>query len=234
MMNYPKNQQNYPIYWLKLAKNREKGSSLPEVIGSMTIAAVMLSVVSPMLVLASASRLVATRTEKAMEIAQSEIDRVKTKMSQGVFKDDTSGKVPPVTAQNLGAVSAPTEIVSKREDLTDGKLLEIDLDHDGEHDFLVQLFRDDGVSFAGGYFTKNQLASFRMGVRVYAHVAKKNLSSLETEPASIYFTQGLQDHQVKPLAVLYADIFRSDSKLSLKQYQDYLQNNQPGAENDEG
>ena len=238
MMNYSKNQPTFLAYWLNLAKNREKGFSLTEVIIAMFIGSGILSIISPMLVLASASRLVTSRTEKAFEIAQGEIDRAKTKITQGVDQDDTSGKLPPVTdqitGQNLKTVSAPTEVVSERQDLTYDKLLAIDSDNDGENDFLVQLFRDQGVSFDGGYFTNNQLAAFRMCTRVYAGVAENNLDSLETETASIYFTQGLQDQQTKPLAVLCADVINGNSKLSLKQYQDYLQNNQEGAEDNEG
>lgn len=103
--------------------------------------------------------------------------------------------------------------------------LQVDVNGDCQSDFLVQTFRDPGVTVP---VANNQtgVMAFRMGVRVYAYtaVAPQNgqLPSLDTQPASLKFTTNLGSQRSRPLAVLYTTIARSNSNLSFCKYKELL------------
>jgi hypothetical protein len=62
-----------------------------------------------------------------------------------------------------------------------------------------------------------------MGVRVYANVASDNLGNLQTEIASLQFATGSKQQSTRPLASIYNEISRSDAKLSMILYDQYLE-----------
>jgi hypothetical protein len=109
----------------------------------------------------------------------------------------------------LTALNSPTEA------------LEVDTNNDGQPDYLVQMFRDQGLRFTDG-LAENQLAVFRMGIRVYSGLARDNLANLSTNLAPINLTQGIGQQRTRPLAVLYTEISVNDLRGSLTRYRDYL------------
>lgn len=208
----------------RLAKASQQGFSLIEAMVGFTIVSTLLAALAPVILVAVATRLQNYRAEQAMQLAQSQVNRVQTLMSQGVEQSQETGKIPPPAAKGtkVAKVDPPTNTVTdlNKVDST-SKALEIDYDKDNQPEFIVQLFRDQGVRFTQGT-AEDEMAVFQMGVRVYAGSAKDNLGSLSTEPASLNFTQGLGEQKIKPLAVVYTEISRSDLQLSLPQYQTYL------------
>jgi hypothetical protein len=95
-------------------------------------------------------------------------------------------------------------------------------------DFLIQTFRDPGISEADAGNTNSsasnaQIIAFRMGVRVYSKFAKENLGSLETEAVALGMTQSIGQQNKRPLAILYTDFVRGDVTLSLQGYRKFLQ-----------
>lgn len=218
-------RQSLPLTLLKLTKNSEQGVSFLEVIVSMAISSIVLALLAPLFLISTAYRLNSLRSEQASAVASSEIDQVKTLMARGVNKNQTLGKLPPTTTDDFSILAPPDSTVVDRNDLTTiSKALELDYDGDGEPDFLVQLFREPGVNFDSG-LTKDQVAFFKMGVRVYSITAKDNLANLDTsgELASTLFTN-IKDQTTKPLAIINTEIIRGDSKLSLLKYKEYLEN----------
>jgi type II secretory pathway pseudopilin PulG len=217
-------QQQIPLILLKLTKKSEKGLSFTEVLLSMTVSGIILAMLAPLFLISAAYRFNSLKSEQAAAVAQSEIDRVKTLMAKGVKKNETLGKIPPVTTQKFNVVPPPVTIVQNRNQLTDSnKAVEIDYDGDGVNDYFVQLFRDQGVNFSSGA-SKEQVAFFTMGVKVYSIAAKDNLGELDTSgrPASVVFTN-IKDPSEKPLAVLYTEIIRGESGQSLLKYKEYLE-----------
>ncbi len=218
--------QSLPLILLKLTKNSEQGLSLTEILVSMMISSIVLALLAPLFLMSAAYRLNSLRAEQASAVASSEIDRVQTLMAKGVKKNETLGILPPVTDEQFDALNPPEATVTDRNDLTDSsKALELDYDGDGKADFLVQLFRNPGFDFDSGGKTKDQVAFFKMGVRVYSIAAKDNLANLDTsgELASTLFTN-IKDQIEKPLAAINTEIIRGDSKLSLLKYKEYLEN----------
>ncbi len=207
---------------LKFNQQNEQGLSLTETLVAMLISSIVVAMLSPVFLLSMASRLQSFRAKQATEVAQSEIDRVQTLMAQGVKQDATVGVLPPVTT-NFSLVNPPTTTVTDRNSLTKDNALEIDYDNDGVKDYFVQLFRDEGVVFDSG-LAKDEVAFFRMGVRVYSIASKDKLGALDSsgKVASISFTN-LEEQTEKPLAILYTEVIRGDSKLSLLKYKEYLE-----------
>ncbi|AFY78493.1 MAG: hypothetical protein IGR93_20005 [Hydrococcus sp. C42_A2020_068] len=200
----------------------DKGLTMMEVLVGILVSSIVVGVFAPVWLTIAATRIQHFRAEQAMNLAQSEIDRAQVNIMRGVKATDTD-KVPPqaTSVTNLSDVGRPTATVTSYSALTATKALEVDVNNDGKPDFLVQLFRDGGQTFNSGV-SQDEFSLFRMGVRVYSIVAKDNLSNLETQRASLGFTQGLKEQATHPLAVLYAEIVRSDTKKSLDEYKEYL------------
>jgi type II secretory pathway pseudopilin PulG len=189
-----------------------------------TIASALLAAIAPLLLVAVGTRVQNYRAEQAMQLAQSHINRIQTLMTQGVVETQETGKIPPATSKwsQTSPVGAPTTVVTKPEDLDSvTKALAIDYDNDQKPEFIVQMFRDEGIRFDSGA-AQDELAVFQVGIRVYAGSAKENLGSLQTEAADINLTQSFGQQKFKPLAVLYTEVSRSDLQLSLQKYSEYL------------
>lgn len=90
-------------------------------------------------------------------------------------------------------------------------------------DFLVQVFRNDGICDNGPCSASTLPANerrplaFSVGVRVYSALATKG-TVLEKEKASLKGTTGTGQAGIRPLAVLYATVAKSDASASLNNY----------------
>ena len=235
MMKIAKTLSKLELSQLKLvlASEKNQGSSLLEVLAAIVIIATVLSFISPLLLLVAASRVQLKETEQAISLAQNQVDLVQAYMARGVDQntsDDDStlsaeSKLPPVsTGSTLLSQAAPNTILPIGGRLTDAsQALEVDTDNDGSADFLVQTFRDSGQRFNSGEAINN-LAVFRMGVRVYSIQAKSKLESNNgaTEAASLLFLQGIKERTRQPLAVVFSEVSQSDLEISLDAYNEYL------------
>ncbi len=92
-------------------------------------------------------------------------------------------------------------------------------------DFLVQVFRNDGICADGLACSASALPvnerrplAFSVGVRVYSAIAAKNSTTLLREKASLTGTTGTGQAGTRPLAVLYATVAKSDTSASLNNY----------------
>ncbi len=92
-------------------------------------------------------------------------------------------------------------------------------------DFLVQIFRNDGIcadglacSASALPVNERQPLAFSVGVRVYSAIAKNSTTALQKEKASLTGTTGTGQAGTRPLAVLYATVAKSDASASLNNY----------------
>jgi type II secretory pathway pseudopilin PulG len=208
-----------------LFKTSEQGFSLVEAMVGFTIASALLAALAPFLLMTISTRVQNYRAKQAMELAQSQINRIQTLMTQGVPQNQELGKIPPPAPKGVkvAQIGPPTILVTDPAYLdSPTKALEIDYDNDQNPEFIVQMFRDEGVRFDQYSVAQDQLAVFQVGIRVYAGAAKDNLGSLETPLASLNLIQGFGQQKFRPLAVLYTEVSRSDLKPSLQIYADYL------------
>jgi prepilin-type N-terminal cleavage/methylation domain-containing protein len=213
------------LLWLQLTQkaSAQQGLTLIESIAAIVIAAITLTTLAPPLLYSAATRVQSRNIQQAQAVARQEIDRVRAiyTREEGIATSNPENP-PESTTSPLYATSGPNTLTDDRSQVTSpNKALKLDVDGDNEVDVFVQFIRDQGACFPIGRY-KEQLAVFQMGVRVYDIAAKNNLGSLETEPASSQLTKSLGQRTTNPLAVAYTEISRSDSKLSLEEYQSYL------------
>lgn len=211
-------------------KIEAQGFTLVESLMGILVISVVAITITPPIVLSTATRVQNRRAEQAMQLAQAEVDRIRVFVEQGVA--DTA-KLPPVpsgtiTDNNIANVAAPTTFVNSTVGINQSRALAnssskafgVDVDKDTQPDFYVQLFRDNDANAIVTGATTNTLVAFQLGVRVYSKVAK--VGSLQTQPASLRLTTSSGSQEFRPLAIAYTTVARSDAKISLEKYKQYL------------
>ena len=209
------------LIWIKLRLKRinnnysEQGLTLIETLMAIVVIAIVITASTPPILLAVATRIQNRRAEQAMQIAQQQIERVRLIVDQGNY---TNSDLPPAASisdpDDINTVGAPTAPCSSSCTATQAT-------EETKDDFLVQVFRDPGVSQAGVAPDGGaQVVAFRMGVRVYSPAAE--LGSLGTRPASLQMTSALGEQTRFPLAVIYADLARGDVTGTLDSYRDFV------------
>lgn len=227
-------------FWRSLVRQPlgtpDSGLTLIECLVAIIVIALVASAITPTLVIAVATRVQSQRAEQALEVAQSEIDRVRLMMERG--QDETGASLeaddlpPAVASTALSSEStpaamegptygAPTVLCSTPsydDSLTPTDACTVDVDGDSDNDFAVQIFRTPGR------FRGTMPVSFYMGVRVYDidAITASTSGNLETDPAGLGFTSSDGERGSKPLAALYTQIGRAEEDQSLCDYIDYL------------
>jgi type II secretory pathway pseudopilin PulG len=206
-----------------LKGNSEQGLTLLETLVGILIITIVLAAATPPILIATASRIQNRRAEQAIQIAQQEIDRVRLIMERDrSFNNELPPAVAGKTPTTLRTVDPPNAICTTCTSDTYASFTEVRQ----VGDFLVQVFREPGIKESDVEGTdpnggEDRVMVFRMGVRVYSPVARQNMSSLQTEAASLQMTNALGQQSRRPLAVLYADFSRPDLTLSLRAYRSF-------------
>jgi prepilin-type N-terminal cleavage/methylation domain-containing protein len=223
-------------------RSTTSGFTLIESLVAIMVISITLVAITPPIFWATGTRVQNRRAEQALALAQGEIDRVKAIVERGgtvnvldlpksigpVQKLDDKGDLAPKAAWTFMRSTDPNlntaeklvgPTVAKYPEPT--KYIPVDTDGDGTADFLLQVFRNDGICdparptdpCPGGPRV------FVMMVRVYAGIAAKStLPLLEKEKASLLGSTGTRAAGFKPLAVLYSKVSRSVSSNALEQY----------------
>lgn len=192
---------------------------------AMVIVSITMIGVTPLMFMVTASRVQLRRAEQAQQIAQAEIDRVRTTVERGVY---AATDLPAVVTSALGTVAAASTVDSQimkstrpncnsydGRTLGSGTFLQVDTNGDCVSDFLLQSYRT-----AGTPGTTVPTSGFRMAVRVYVDnpTLRQNLSNLRTNPVALSFTSGLGGQISRPMTVVYSTIVRNDTGNSLQDY----------------
>lgn len=191
----------------------EAGLTLIECVMAIVVLGIVGASIAPMLVISVATRINSQKSEQALQLAQSEVDRIRVLVERGEGNADV---LPPDTgaATAATAVAAPDTLEATLADVdavTDAR--QVDLDGDGEADFALQayttkqLVNGDGVPQA-----------FDLGVRVYDIRAFDAGQALSTEEASLGLTNNSGDRRRQPLAVLNTTVAYSESGQSFCNY----------------
>lgn len=213
-------------------KPSEQGVTLLECLMAIIIIGLTVAMTTPPLFVATATRVQNRRAEQALQIAQGEIDRIQTLVQRGrhtpaslpINAGPGINVRPPI---NLNTVGAPTAIASELKSVNPARntytgrqlglteALPVDIDGDGEADYLMQVFIGNIRRAAG----QTNYATFQTGVRVYSVLARNNIGSLQTQQASLQLTTGQGSQRTRPLAVLYPNVAWSDRSFALCEYQ---------------
>lgn len=209
------------------------GLTLLEALVAMIIISVIISVITPPVFIAVATRVYQRKTEQALNIAQQEVDAVRRTISSGDYNADSTSsffyeKVLPPTVANgtrLDTYTAPTSVCNKPTALPTGQLYcttpsasiergensgGVGGSTDNQSIFYVQVFRT-----VGSPLRSNDAApgAFRMAVRVYEEEPGAG-KTLGTQQAALTFTTGTANRRgttAQPLAVLYTEVSRGDN-----------------------
>lgn len=209
----------------------QQGLTLIECLVAVVVVSITLIAITPPIFFITATRVQNRKAEQALQVAQAEVDRVRAVVERGVY---TANDLP-AEVSSIKDVPAPTSVENVLKSANSSsscntyigatvpatKLLPVNTDIDPtnaaacESQFLVQAFRTAGTPNARGITT-----GFRLGVRVYADIPllHQNLGSLQTEQASLKFTSGVGNQNLRPLAILYSTVVRNDTSNALQDY----------------
>ncbi len=215
----------------------EQGLTIIECLVAIVIISLTVVAITPPIMLATASRIQSRKVEKANQVAQGEIDRVRLLVERGSYQltelPGTVGAINGTTASNainsFGAASgSPTggPLYSTASCSTypgvsaaATDLVRVDVDGDCTPEYVMQVFRTPG--YAPSPPTPTVPFSFEMGVRVYAYYPPPQpFIPLDTTKASLRMGTGpldLAGGRRRPMAVLYSKMARNDSSRSLGQ-----------------
>ncbi|MCL1464468.1 type IV pilus modification PilV family protein [Argonema galeatum] len=213
------NTMSLALALLKLSKpnSSQQGISLLECLMAITVISVVISSFTPPIFLAVATQIQNRRAEQAVQLAQAEIDRVRSIAEQ---QDYANTDLPPEGATDVKQQSPPSGTTPNRNSMSATTGLLVDVNGDGTQDFVVQTYRNTGVPDSTG-----KKVAFNMGVRVYAAVITQNYGLLESPPqrsASLQLTTALGAQKRRPLAVMYTTVTHSDDRNSLCNLQKFL------------
>ena len=182
-------------------RNSHRGLTLIECLVAISVIAATSATIAPVIVLSVATRVQNQKAEQALQLAQSEIDRVRLLVERNsvytgadlkLAEDTTNAPLPTATATGtstgtaITTVPKPTLLASESAWSAStytpaiNKAREIDSDGDGSPDFVIQSFRGGAAEVpvtvppttAGGTATASTMpVAFDMGVRVYDYNA---------------------------------------------------------------
>jgi len=212
------------LYRLRKPHRRQAGLSLIECIVAIVIISLTVVTIIPTVFLATATRVQARKFERANQIAQGELDRIRNMVERGTYTlttlpgDAGSGKavkdVGVASGFSAGALLSPASCSTYPPAATVAwnKLVAVDADGDCTPDFAMQVFRTTGLNPVG----TNVPSTFEMGVRVYTYSA--TMPTLLKERASAVPGTGARENSAtsrRPMAVLYSAVARNDNSKTL-------------------
>lgn len=219
------------------------GLTLIECLVAIVMVGLVVGMITPALVISVATRVNSQKTEQALEVAQSEIDEVRTIVERGVYEADELPPSTPFTEadgnwstettadgreyrieypQTILGPDADLDLLAEDTtyaDMDPFEARQVDVDGDNNPDFAVQVYRSPGQVDEDGI-----PIAFSMGVRVYDILAfdGDNTGNLVTDQASASLTAGESDRGDLPLAVLYTSITKGDVSSAYCDYIEYL------------
>lgn len=219
----------------------EEGLTLIESLVGIMVVTVIITLITPPLIIAYASRLQNYRADQAMKLAQGEIERVRIQIERGDYDAtklppslaqtgafngdldgipavDTNVKPPDDSKENLIKYSCPQLNVMGSDPNAVRRFCVVDINGDGIWDLAVQSFRSSTppVTYEQA---NNKPVAFLMGVRVYSR-GSIDANVLTPYPGRKTVSLGLKNGQSVslPLVTRYVPIVKSDLNISRYAY----------------
>ncbi|MFK8183911.1 MAG: hypothetical protein AB8B99_11100 [Phormidesmis sp.] len=184
---------------------------------AIAVIGVTTAVIAPVMVFSIATRIQNQQTEQALQVAQGEVEKIRLLVERGGDYSSDLAIYPVTSAASVAGTGAPTSAAANLSSSSTNVAKFVNIDNDADNEFAVQVFRTAGTSLSGIPI------AFELGVRVYdSDAVTGNASNLQTDAASLSFTSGEGERSTRPLAVIYADIFKGDQDNALCQYRQYI------------
>ena len=187
------------------------GLTLIECLVAIVMVGLIGSAIAPALLISVATRVQSQKAEQALELAQSEIDKVRQIMERSEYKDENGTSTLPAKALDADNDVAKVDPPDQGEPLDPGDydyypeaLQTKEVELNGER-FAVQVYRTPGKFVEDGV-----PVTFNLGVRVYDYDAVVNSDSLQTKPAALSMVSSQGQRTDSPLVALYTTVTASD------------------------
>lgn len=221
-------------------RSAEQGLTIMECLVAVILIGITVAMVTPPLLIATATRVQNRRAEQAVQLAQDELDRINTLVQQGAHESRRLPAATTAAGGNLQDVATPSRLFSElrtsrqvgvacpggspfsgsprytNKQLPATEALPVDVDGDCTPDFFMQVFRTAGVTTTTELresAANQRPAIFEVGVRVYSYpLASKNISNgkLEKEVAPLLLTNSQGKQATRPLVAVYKRIAWSE------------------------
>jgi type II secretory pathway pseudopilin PulG len=222
-------------------RSAEQGMTIIECLAAIAVMVITITLMTPPLIVATATRVRNQRSEQAFQLAQGEVDRIRTLVVRG---NHTVENLPDISASTkIQDTPAPTALLNAKlespkadcdtfvanrvgatapDKPVPNQLIRVDVDGkpDCQAEFLMQVFRSTGSTTISEASRGNNAKpdEFMVGVRVYWIGAQTSLSRLETTPVSLGLTGGVGKQDTRPLVVLYMPISWGEANTSVCGY----------------
>ncbi len=190
-------------------KSTESGLTLIECLAAIVIFSMAIVAVTPPIMLSMAARVRAHNAEKAMQLAQGEVDRVRVLLEAIAAEQDATKlaeleqQLPPLATGNRPqGVAAPTATESNCTSNSPPTAVQTAC-LEADSTFGIQTF------ITNRQLEKDRPVALWVGVRVYTAGAFSGGGTLTTDPASLAFS-ARNNMGSAPLAVQYAPLIVSD------------------------
>lgn len=198
----------------------QQGLTLIECLVAIIVVGLIGSAIAPALVISVATRVQSQKAEQALELAQSEIDRVRLLVERNEANITTLPFSAPFTASytednEVALVAGPQAGVPLARPNAPNAPPYTDFDETfranlGGNDFAVQVYRTEGRLVGSVPVT------FSMGVRVYdIEAVESGSGTMPSEPASLGMVGGQGDRLSRPLVALYTNVSAGETGTSL-------------------
>lgn len=223
----------------------EQGLTILECLVAIMLIGLTAALLTPPLLIATASRIQNRRAEQAFQVAQAEVDRINTLVQLGRHRNAILPAVANVAGDNFANVLPPTQIAQllatprsstapcpdaaySNQSIPTTTALPVDVDGDCKADFLMQVFRTQGLTTQLERNKPNvndrRPAQFALGVRVYSVTARENLLSgnlaRPIKAASLAISSGQGQQATHPLITIYKPISWGERSSTLCTYLD--------------
>lgn len=210
-------------------RSSEAGLTILEGLVAIIMIAIVGAMITPPIVIAVATRLQNQRAQQAYQIAQGEVDRIRSMVSNGRhLPENLPFAVGNGPLANYGAPGgAHNRLQSVNPDcntyngnpIPANRALPIDITGDCTPNFVMQVFRTNGVVSEREQGSLNRPISFSLAVRVYAVLDDPvPWNNLETQEADLRFVSGDGSQSTRPLAVINTQLNWSDTRDSLCEF----------------
>ncbi|MGD1862431.1 MAG: hypothetical protein ACFB0E_20985 [Leptolyngbyaceae cyanobacterium] len=177
--------------------SNNSGLTLVECVMAIVVVGLTGAAIAPMMVVSVATRVQSQRAEQALELAQSEIDRVRIQFEQNNLNNlPQTVTIASNRAPDVNGPSSTTDTAST--------LRLVDINNDGTNDFVVQSYLVEKTGAADTY---------EMGVRVYDFdaVANNTSGTMATDEARLGMTDNTGERAEKPISALYTNVALTDN-----------------------
>jgi prepilin-type N-terminal cleavage/methylation domain-containing protein len=213
----------------------DQGLTLIECLVAIVVISITIVAITPPIFLATATRVQSRKAERAMQVAQAEIDRVRVLVERGNYTlnslpaDAGTNELEDVAVATPPAADAPRfspascNTYPPATPVLATSMIQVDVDGDCTPEYAMQVFRTTGTLPIGGVAGTTPPINFEVGVRVYSFSGDTFTPAplgrgQSQQVTSLVTGTGQRENTSQgryPMAIAYSTMARNDDSRSL-------------------